>query len=167
MENWKDFATLVTEHQSMVFSVALHFLRDRMAAEELAQDVFLQLHDALPGLETPDHVRFWLRRVTGHRCIDYIRRHKHDPLPLEDVAEPSSPPQDFGDPMLRRRLQQVVASLPEKQRIVVILRFQEEMDVEEIARVLAMPLATVKSRLHRSLAVLREKLERVTGMSCV
>src|ERR1700723_2770950 len=57
-----DFAQIVRLHQSMVFSIAQHFLADRSAAEELAQDVFLQLHAHLPALKSEAHVTFWLRR---------------------------------------------------------------------------------------------------------
>jgi RNA polymerase sigma-70 factor (ECF subfamily) len=64
---------------------------------------------------------------------------------------------------LARRLRQFVASLPEKPRLVVILRYQEDMCAEDIAEVLAMPLATVKSHLQRSLALLREKVMRALG----
>jgi RNA polymerase sigma-70 factor (ECF subfamily) len=62
-----------------------------------------------------------------------------------------------------KRLRQFVASLPEKPRLVVILRYQEDMLPEDIAEVLAMPLATVKSHLQRSLAMLREKVTRTIG----
>jgi len=57
----------------------------------------------------------------------------------------------------------LVASLPEKPRLVVILRYQEDMAVEEISNVMAMPVATVKSHLQRSLAMLREKMARALG----
>ena len=63
-----------------------------------------------------------------------------------------------------RRLRQLIASLPEKQRMVVVLRYQEDLEPEEIARVLHMPVGTVKSQLQRSLAVLREKVTRTMGM---
>ena len=69
-----DFAEIVRRHQSAVFSIALHFLADRSAAEELAQDVFLQLHANLPTIKSDDHMKFWLRKVTAHRCIDHKRR---------------------------------------------------------------------------------------------
>ena len=81
-----DFAGLVGQHQSMVFSIALHFLRDRPAAEELAQDVFLQLHHSMAELESADHVTFWLRRVTSHRCIDHARRRKMPAISLDEAA---------------------------------------------------------------------------------
>ena len=159
---WRDFAGLVRQQQAMVFSIALHFLRDRQAAEELAQDVFLHLHQHLGSLKSPQHVTFWLRKVTNHRCIDYARRRKWSQVSLDDVPElPAAT--TAGDPLLRRRLRQLVASLPENARAVVILRYQEDLTPTEIAEVLTMSVATVKSHLQRSLAMLREKVERVIG----
>jgi RNA polymerase sigma-70 factor (ECF subfamily) len=157
-----DFAEMVRRHQSMVFSIAQHFLADRPAAEELAQDVFLQLHANLTTLKSEEHVTFWLRKVTAHRCIDYKRRRKLPQVSLEDAPEPAALARS-GDPFLERRMRQFVASLPETPRMVVILRYQEEMGVEDIANALDMPLATVKSHLQRSLAMLREKVTRAIG----
>ena len=157
-----DFADLVGRHQSMVFSIAQHFLADRAAAEELAQDVFLQLHTNLPTLKSEEHVTFWLRKVTAHRCIDHQRRRRLPQVSLDDAPEPSAPTQS-ADPFLARRLRQFVASLPESPRLIVILRYQEDLGPEDIAEVLGMPLATVKSHLQRSLAMLREKVTRTIG----
>jgi RNA polymerase sigma-70 factor, ECF subfamily len=156
------FADLVRRHQSMVFSIALHFLADRSAAEELAQDVFLQLHANLPTLKSEDHVTFWLRKVTAHRCIDYKRRRRLPQVSLEEVAEPSAPTPAW-DPLFERKLRYVIASLPEKARLIMILRYQEDLGSEDIAEALSIPVATVKSHLRRSLALLREKLLRSIG----
>ena len=77
----------------MVFSLAYHFLHDAALAEEVAQDVFLELHGRLGALESPAHIRHWLRRVTAHRSIDQSRRRKVRPqVGLDEVPEPSSPP---------------------------------------------------------------------------
>jgi len=157
-----DFAEIVRRHQSMVFSIAHHFLADRSAAEELAQDVFLQLHANLLTLKSEDHTKFWLRKVTAHRCIDYKRRRKPTQLSFDDTPEPVAAVKST-DLFLARRLRELVASLPEKPRLVVILRYQEDMSAEDIANILAMPLATVKSHLQRSLAMLREKVTRTIG----
>jgi RNA polymerase sigma-70 factor (ECF subfamily) len=157
-----DFAGIVRQKQAMVFSMALHFLRDRQAAEELAQDVFLHLHRHLDSLKSPEHVTFWLRKVTSHRCIDYSRRRKWPQVSLEEVSELPAV-SVVRDPLLARRLGQLVASLPAKARMVVVLRYQEDLTPGEIADVLAMPIATVKSHLQRSLAILREKVVRAIG----
>ena len=76
------------------------------------------------------------------------------------APEPAAPPQR-ADPMLSGLLERLVAGLPERARMIVILRYQEEMEPAEIAEALDIPVGTVKSNLHRSLAVLRNKLERV------
>ena len=154
-----DFEDIVRRHQSMVYSIALHFLADRSAAEDLAQDVFLQLYANLPTLKSDDHITFWLRKVTSHRCIDYKRRPRLPQVSLDDAPEPAAP-SPVADPFLSRKLRQLIASLPENPRIVMVLRYQEEMMPEEIADVLAMPVATVKSHLQRSLLLLREKMLR-------
>jgi RNA polymerase sigma-70 factor (ECF subfamily) len=157
------FADVLRANQSMVFSLAYHFLRDRGAAEEIAQDVFLRLYRKVNDLEDARHITFWLRKVTSHRCIDYVRkRGSQSSIALEDTAEPSVIEQ-HGDPLLNRRLRQLIATLPEKPRMVMVLRYQEDLMPEEISEVLEMPVRTVKSHLQRSLAILREKIERSMG----
>ncbi len=155
-----DFASLVRAHQGMVFSIALHYVRDRSTAEELAQDVFLQLHQSLGEMQSAAHAARWLRKVAVHRSIDCARKSKFRPqVGLDDAPEPVTPA-EAGDPMLSERLRRLVASLPEKPRAVVLLRYQEDLDPEEIAETLRMPVRTVKSHLQRSLAMLREKASR-------
>lgn len=157
------FAEIVREHQSMVFSLALHFLRDRALAEELAQEVFLNLHQNLSAIQSPAHLTYWLRKVTSHRCIDQTRRQKVRPqVSLEDVPEPMARHTE-DDFMLSETLRRLVDTLPEKARMVVILRYQEDLEPAEIAKTLGMPLNTVKSHLRRSLAMLRDKLSRTIG----
>lgn len=155
------FAGLVRKHQAMVFSIAYCYLRDAAAAEEVAQDVFLALHRSLDTLESPQHVVNWLRRVAAHRSIDRQRRSR--PLwALDDVREPAAPAAS-GDPMLAGALRQLVGTLPEHPRMVMILRYQEDMDIAEIGEILEMPEGTVKAHIHRSLKLLREKLSRRFG----
>lgn len=154
------FAELVQKHQGMVFSIAYHFLHDRALAEDLAQEVFLELYQNLNRIESAAHLTYWLRRVTANRCIDQGRKKlRRRELALEDAPEPSASAEST-DPLLLQRLQQSVAGLPEKQRMVVILRFQEGLGPAEIADVLEMPVNTVKSTLHRTLADLRKGLTR-------
>ena len=155
-----DFDALVREHQAMVFSLAYHFLHDRALAEEVAQEVFLSLHRNLATVQSAAHALFWLRQAAVRRSIDETRRRRRRPqVALEEVPEPAAGT-SRGDPMLGGVLRRLIAALPEDPRMVMVLRYQEDLDPSEIAELLAMPLATVKSHLHRSLAVLREKLAR-------
>lgn len=145
----------------MVFSLAYHYLHDRGLAEDIAQDVFLHLYRNLGALQTPEHLKFWLRKVACHRCIDHARGHQPQ-VSLEEISDPVGET-PAADPLLSQRLQRLVASLPDRARLVVILRFQEELEYHEIAEVMEMPINTVKSNLQRALAVLRGKLARCMG----
>lgn len=155
-----DFRALVRQHQATVFSIALHFLRDRASAEEVAQEVFFSLHRNLHQIETPAHAAAWLRKVAAQRSIDEGRRRSRRPqVALEDVAEPAAGVRP-GDPLLSELLRKLISTLPEAPRMVMVLRFQEDLEPAEIAAALEMPVATVKSHLQRSLALLRGKLAR-------
>lgn len=152
------FAELVERHEAMVYSLAYHFFHDRSRAEEVAQDVFLQLYRNLGTIETESHLLFWLRQVTTRRCIDQIRRSKMKVVSLEDVELRVA--DRAADPFLDRRLKKLVHELPETQRAIVTLRYQEDLDPSEICRIINMPVNTVKSHLHRALQALRRKLEK-------
>jgi RNA polymerase sigma-70 factor (ECF subfamily) len=95
--DWQpDFEQLVDEHQSMVFSLALRMTGDRGLAEEIAQDVFLELDRRLGKIESADHARFWLRRVAMSRSVDAQRaalvlRYQEDLTPEEIAATLGSP----------------------------------------------------------------------------
>src|SRR5277367_3660149 len=86
--NSESFAQLVRQHQRMVFSVVWNFFSDRTLAEDVAQDVFLQLFQNLRAIESDSHLLFWLRRVAIRKCIDHHRwRLKRKPISLDDWVE--------------------------------------------------------------------------------
>lgn len=156
------FASIIKRHEAMVFSIAWHVLRDRSMAEDLAQDVFLQLYRDLGSIESEEHLVFWLRRVASHRCIDALRRRHVLPVPLEEAGEIASDDADR-DLILERRIRNVIATLPPQQRVALALRFQEDLDPREIAEIMEQPLNTVKSHLRRALATLRSELGSEEG----
>lgn len=156
----RDFGSLMREHRSMVFGIAYHFLHDRGAADEIAQEVFLTLHRNLSAIKSPAHAVFWLRKVAVQRSIDASReRQRRTLVALEDLAELSVQPSER-DPMLSELLRKLVTTLPEAARMAMILRYQEDLDPSEIAETMGIPVSTVKSHIQRSLAMLRQKLER-------
>jgi RNA polymerase sigma-70 factor (ECF subfamily) len=150
------FEALVRSYQGSVYSLALRMLSDRQKAEDLAQEVFLRLHRNLSSVASVVHLAFWLRKVTMNGAIDRLRRESHhDALPLDEVDEMASDAPD-ADPLLERRLRSLVGQLAPAPRAVLLLRYQEDLDPEEIARTLSMSINTVKSHLKRSLTRLRE-----------
>jgi len=157
------FAEIIREHQSMVFSIAWHYLGDRSLAEDVAQEVFLELYQRLATIQSAAHLTFWLRRVAVHRSFDQGRKRlNRREQELEGIAEPSVE-RSGSDVMLHRRVRQTLSALPEKQRMVLVLRYQEDLGPGEIAELMNMPVNTVKSTLHRTLEEMRKRLVRKIG----
>jgi len=156
------FRELLRTHRARVYSVALRFTGRRADAEELAQDVFLQLHGALARIESGAHLKHWLLRAITHRCLDRQRHDGRRPrlVPIEALpteAEPLAPEQEQ-DPLAGARLRSLLPQLAPDARAVVLLRFQEDLDPADIAVMLDMSVNTVKSHVRRSVEWLRAQL---------
>ena len=154
------FAAAIDAHKAMVYSIAWHFLHDRATAEELAQDVFLQLHKNWASIQSPAHLLFWLRKTATHRAIDAARKRKAKAeITLDDADEPTVL-ERVHDSLLSSYLNRMVGTLPDNQRSAILLRYQEDMEMDEIAKVLEMNVSTVKTHISRGLELLRGKVSR-------
>lgn len=148
-------ALLVRAHQRSVYSLSLRMLGAREAAEDLTQDVFMQLSANIKIIESSQHLAFWLRKVSTHRAIDQLRRRSRLQTEPLDEAALSLSAVESSDPLLHRHISNLLSQLTPPARAVVLLRFQEDLDPIDIARTLDMPINTVKSHLKRSLDMLR------------
>jgi len=160
------FAELVKAHQGSVFSIGLRMLNRRDAAEDLAQDVFLQLYRKLDSIESLQHLGFWLRRVAANLAIDWLRRVPYSATqPLDESHDVAAPEAD-DDPLMSRELVRLLGELAPHPRAVMLLRYQEDRDVAEIAAMLDMPVNTVKSHIKRSLTALRGQMIGARLIDC-
>ena len=160
------FEELVMTYQHRVFGVALRMLGNRAEAEEVAQEAFVRAHRALGDFRGDAKLSTWLYAITSRLCLNRLAsgerrmaRQGEDALLRLSDAGPRP------DAALERReletaLGRAIAELPEDRRIVVVLRDLEGLSYEEIAQVLELELGTVRSRLHRARADLKDKLER-------
>jgi RNA polymerase sigma-70 factor, ECF subfamily len=157
------FRKLVEGHQGRVFSIALRLTGVRADAEEVTQDVFVALHAALGQITDASHLLRWLLRAAYHRSVDRLRQpeRKRRNLPLESLAgaPTGQAAESSADPLAASRLHFLLHQLQPDARAVMALRYQEDLDPADIAKVLEMPVYTVKSHLRRSLQWLRAQLE--------
>lgn len=155
-----EFRRLIDTHKSMVYSIALRIVSDSATAEEVAQDVFLELYRSGENLGSEDHVRYWLRRTVRHRSIDALRRRAVRPEASgeEWIEEQHYDGEAKGLSVgTQARLESLLRTLPEGLRTAIVLRYQEDMLPDEIAGMLGQSVASVKSQLHRGLTLLRQK----------
>ena len=161
------FGDLVTQHQQFVYNLALRAVSDPHEAEDIAQEAFVRAWLALPNFRGQAQFRTWLYRIVTNLSCNRRPRLRRELAALGEGEAGEAPDESaLGmDPgatveAAERRafLHQQIDSLPESYRILVMLRFQEELPYEELASVLSLPLGTVKTGLFRARARLREAL---------
>jgi RNA polymerase sigma-70 factor (ECF subfamily) len=160
------FASLVRAHQGSVFSIGLRMLNRRDAAEDLAQDVFLQLYRKLESIESAEHLGFWLRRVAAYLAIDRLRRTPYSSTQSLDESHDAAAHEPESDLLMSRELARLLGELAPHPRAVMLLRYQEDRDIVEIAAMLDMPVNTVKSHIKRSLTALRGRMIGARLIDC-
>lgn len=162
------FAELVNEHQRYVYNLTLRILRDENEALDLAQETFVRAWSALPNFRGQSRFRTWLYRIATNLCYNRLPtlRRSLNELGEEIVEELSNPDPRSVNPAyklerqeLREYLFQAVDNLDEKYRLLIALRYQDELSYDEIASTLNLPLGTVKTGLFRAKARLRSALE--------
>jgi RNA polymerase sigma-70 factor, ECF subfamily len=169
------FNQLVLDHQSLAYNLAYHILGNADAAADATQDSFLKAYRAI-GRYQSGTFRGWLIRIVTNTCYDQLRggrRHPAHSLDALETAPDWSPwltdtterPHDYAE---RRELGQAIgrgmAALSEEQRTVMVLCDMEGFSYEEIAAATGMALGTVKSRLSRARAHLRDYLIMQPGL---
>ena len=150
------FGVLVHRHQQAAWSVAYRFLGDRTEAEDVAQDAFLRILEAAPRYKPTASFQGYLYRIVARLCLDRVRKHR--PMHVAEVPHPTATEPDASARMASQERDAAVAAalagLPPNQRMAVVLRYFEGLNLQDIA---AMMDTTVKS-VERLLARGREAL---------
>lgn len=157
------FERLVPAYRRRVIGLAYSVLRDRAAAEDLAQEVFVKLWRALPRYDGRARLSTWIYAITRNAAISALRTRRRsvslsDPAVLAEVENREAAPDPGPDDTV---LWRQVEALPEKQRQTVILYYQDERTVDEVAAMMGMPVNTVKTHLHRARASLAAALATI------
>jgi len=171
------FRELMTEHRDKVYNLTLRMLGNRAEAEDVAQEVFIQVFKTIDTFREESKLSTWLYRVAVNLCknrIKYLaRRQDRNKDQLDEtteaaassaVAAPGGPPKRpdraVEGAQLEVVLQEAIATLDEDHRVLVVLRDIEDLSIEEICVITGLPDGTVKSRLHRARLALRKKVAR-------
>jgi len=162
------FAALVNEHQRYIYNLALRVLKDENEALDFTQETFVRAWTALPNFRGQSQFRTWLYRIVTNLCynrLPNLRRSLTDlgddviyEIPETDLSF-DNPARGFESRELRAHLHHAIESLDENYRLLILLRYQNELAYEEIASMLNLPLGTVKTGLFRAKEQLRHALE--------
>jgi len=167
------FEILVSRHQTSVLNLIYRFIGDRTQAKDLAQEVFLRVWQAARGYEPRAKFTTWICRITANLCLNelksarrkkwfqFLRSGEDREKTTEDVLLDSSPsPEEL---LLSReqsrKISDALQSLPENQRVAIILKRYDDLSYQEIAKILNCSVSAVESLLVRAKRTLQEKLK--------
>jgi len=168
------FTELVEKYKQPVMNVVYRTLRDATEAEDLAQNVFVQVHKSAHRYKSTAKFSTWLFTIARNLCLNEIRRRSRHPAESLDATHPeqddqpmrqfedtknASPPDRLLQGELAQKIEAALAGLPENQRMAILLCRQEELSYEEIAEVIGCSLSATKSLIHRGRETLKEKLK--------
>lgn len=151
--NQEAFALLVRSYQRLLFTLAWQILQDDEQARTITQDTFLAAWETLPSLPTDANVSLWLFHLICQRCL-----HLHISGPGRNARRDAIHQQE-NSRQRARRAQEYLPYLPTLPRVVVILRYVQGLNYEEIALVLTLPICTVKTHLFRARNLLKELIQ--------
>jgi RNA polymerase sigma-70 factor (ECF subfamily) len=161
---------LIGRYQHRLYRFLVRLVQDPATAEDLFQQTWIRLMEKIGSYDARRNFEAWLFAIARNLAIDHLRRRRE--ISLDEVDDSGQAPMDrltAGGPDALEKLLDfergvmlavAIAELPAIYREALTLRFEEDMKLEQIAEVAAIPLSTVKSRLHRALESLRARLEK-------
>jgi len=161
------FADLLALHERFVYNLALRTIGNPAEAEDVAQEAFVRAWQALPKFRGGSALRTWLYRIVINLCINRFPRLRRELSELtdDDIGSLPETTRLEHDPALRSELRErrallhrEIERLPDSQRMLVTLRYQDELSYEDIANLVGLPLGTVKTGLFRAKERLRQSL---------
>ena len=168
------FTELVEKYKQPVINLIFRTLRDAAEAEDLAQNVFVQVYKSADRYRIAAKFSTWLFTIARNLCLNEIRRRSRHPADSIDATHPDqddqplqqfedkktfAPPEKLLQGELEQKIEEALAELPENQRTALLLCRQDELSYEEIAEVLGCSLSATKSLIHRGRETLKEKLK--------
>lgn len=168
------FTELVEKYKQPIMNLVYRTIHDPTEAEDLAQNVFVQVFRSAPRYKNTAKFSTWLFTIARNLCLNEIRRRSRHPAESLDVPHPEqedqplhqfedkktfSPPESLLHGELARKIEEAMTDLPENQRSAILLCRQEDLSYEEIADILGCSVSATKSLIHRGREALKEKLK--------
>ncbi|GIO65761.1 RNA polymerase sigma factor [Paenibacillus cookii] len=147
----------IKEHKENVYRLAYSYVKNKEDALDIVQDSIYKAMTHIDGLKDPEAVKSWFYRIVVNTALDFLRRNKKVRTMDHETIEMhvSGTEDDYTNFDLTRTMEE----LPEKYRSVIVLRYFEDMKIEEVAAVLGENVNTVKTRLYQALRVMRIKMD--------
>lgn len=166
------FEEIIAKYEKKVFSLIYNMLKNDNDIEDIAQEVFVKVYRNIDEFRGNSSLYTWIYRITTNLCLDYIKKQK-SVIYIDEKIQTDDGEVDFQLPSeeklqdelyeekeLKQKLEKSIAKLPDKQRVMIVLRDIKGLSYEEISEILEIKLGTVKSQINRARLKLKELLEK-------
>ncbi len=163
---------LMKKYYNLVHNLIFRMIYNKEDVEDLAQEAFIKAFNSLDKFDRQFAFSTWLYKIASNNCIDYLRKKKLNTVSIDKEIDSEDedlrfeipdvefkPDRNIIEDERKTLLEEAIASLPEKYRAVILMRHSEEMEYEEIAKKLKLPLGTVKAHIFRGRELLNKYLK--------
>ncbi len=170
--NQNDFRKIYDQYKVLVYNVALNYLQNREDAEEITQDVFVQVHHSIRQFNKNSELKTWIYRITINKCLDFIKRKSskkrlfifgkksENEFEVQNISNFEHPGILLENKEKAEMLYGVINELPENQKAAFILSKMDGLSNPEISTILEVSISSVESLIFRAKASLKEKLSK-------
>ncbi|MFH2054475.1 MAG: sigma-70 family RNA polymerase sigma factor [bacterium] len=168
------YRELLIRHQKAIFQIILRIVRNRDETEDLVQETFMRAFNSLATYRSEYRFSTWLYRIAANCAIDFLRKKKIEALSLDKPVQTKdgavgmeipdraqNPEERLWAKQRRNTIEEAIESLPAKYREVILYRHRDDQSYEDIARILNLPVGTVKARIFRARELLKKKLKSI------
>lgn len=165
--NKQAYALIINKYKNLLYATILRMTRNPHDAQDLVQESFIKVYEQLEKYNGTGSFSSWMYRVAINHCMDEFRKKRYKMKSVEidegTIVSTTTPELIFFKNEKSRRLERLIATLPEDERIIILLRYVNELSYQEISEAVETPLATVRNKLHRAKKKMRNTVKRKGG----
>ncbi|KXH81698.1 RNA polymerase sigma factor [Sporosarcina sp. HYO08] len=165
--NKQAYAFIIDKYKNPLYGTILRMTQHPQDAQDLVQEAFIKVYEQLHQYDATGSFSSWLYRVAINHCMDEFRKKRYQMKQVEveesSIVNTNHPEVIFLQKEKKRQLERLIATLPEDERIIILLRYVNELGYIEISELVDVPLSTVRNKLHRAKKKMRATVKRGGG----
>jgi RNA polymerase sigma factor (sigma-70 family) len=160
------YAHIINKYKNQLYATILRMTKNPQDAQDFVQEAFIKVYHQLGKYDGKGSFSSWIQRVAINHCLDQFRKKSFQmtvELSEEKLENPSHPEVIFLKKERSRQLERLVAALPEDERMIILLRYVNELSYDEMSELLETPVSTVRNKLHRAKLKMRKNVNQEGG----
>jgi RNA polymerase sigma-70 factor (ECF subfamily) len=165
--NKQAYAHIINKYKNQLYATILRMTKNPEDAQDLVQEAFIKVYNQLRRFDGKGSFSSWMYRVAINHCMDEFRKKRYQMKQIEvnedKIINPNHPEIIFLKKEKSRQLERLIGTLPEDERMIILLRYVNELSYDEICNLIDVPLSQVRNKLHRAKKKMRDTVKREGG----